>query len=651
MASFSSLWRVLVLALVVLLSAGAGPATASDATVMKQFLDAARANRWSDAAGLARRQSGYVKEFMYWYYVRDSKSGAPFDAITEFLAKDPDWPDRDMIITRGEQALMGSHPLETRLRWFAHNPPKTAHGKMLYAQSLLEQKGGKAREAQELIRDAWRSGELDSNDQKQFYSEFGNMLTTQDHIAAVDGLLWNDRFDQAQRLMELVPEDYQRLFTARIKLTQGGGGLEAAVRRVPPKLLNDPGFLYARLVWRDKRGMEEGVNELLRMAPAQVPKPELWWKIRKMAIWNKIEERRYQEAYALLRNHGQVDGASQAEAEWFAGWLQYAYLRNPGEAYKHFYKIYDKVQYPVSLSRGAYWAARAAQKHGSLDIATRWYQVAAQYPSTFYGQMALAALSPNATNNLPPPARISNEDYDRFRKRPVARAALALMDADEVVLTKRFMDYLIDNARSPAERSLAAQLSTEMTPQMQVKASKQALQNGSILPELGYPIPNMPKQVSGERALALAIMRQESEFNSRALSSADARGLMQLLPSTAAHEAKKMGVGFNKDRLYEPEYNIMVGSYFLNHLVENYGGSYILAIAAYNAGPGRVSRWLKEFGDPRKGEIEPLLWIERIPITETRNYVHRVMENLIMYRHRLNKYRPLPVTLPQDLER
>jgi soluble lytic murein transglycosylase len=630
----------------------AGSAAAGDAQAIERYLDAARARRWNEAAGIARRQSGYVRDFMNWYYVRDSQSGASFDSIASFLQSDPDWPDRDMIITRGEQALMGSHSNDVRFRWFSANPPKTAHGKFLFARTLMERGGGKNQQAQELIREAWRSGELDSADQRDLYSQFSSLLTTQDHIAAVDGLLWNDRYDQANRLMEMVPEDYQRLFTARMKLTQGGGGMEVAVKRVPPRLLNDAGFLYARLVWRHKRGMEEGVNELLRMAPSNVPKPELWWKIRKNAVWKKIEERRYKDAYALVRNHGQVEGASFAEAEWFAGWLQYAYLKNPGEAYKHFYKLYEKVQYPVSLSRGAYWAARAAQKHGTLDIATRWYQVAAQYPSTFYGQMALAALSPNATNNLPPPARISNNDYDRFRKRPAAQAALALMEVGDLVLTKRFMDYLIDNARSPAERSLAAQLSTEMSPQMQVKAGKQALQNGSILPELGYPMPSkMPKQVSGERALVLAIIRQESELNPRARSSADAMGLMQLLPSTAAHTAKKMGVGYHKDRLFEPEYNIMVGSYFLNSLVENYGGSYILAIAAYNAGPGRVSGWLKEFGDPRKGEIEPVLWIERIPFTETRNYVHRVLENLVMYRHRLNQYRPLPVTMPQELER
>jgi soluble lytic murein transglycosylase len=136
-------------------------------------------------------------------------------------------------------------------------------------------------------------------------------------------------------------------------------------------------------------------------------------------------------------------------------------------------------------------------------------------------------------------------------------------------------------------------------------------------------------------ALLHALSRQESEFNAAAKSPVGAAGLMQLMPATARMVARQYKVPHSQDKLTNPVYNQQLGEAFLNDLIESYGGSYFMSLAAYNAGGGRVAEWVKAFGDPRTGEIDPVDWIERIPFTETREYVFKIMESLQLYRSRL----------------
>ena len=185
-----------------------------------------------------------------------------------------------------------------------------------------------------------------------------------------------------------------------------------------------------------------------------------------------------------------------------------------------------------------------------------------------------------------------------------------------------------------------------------VWVSRRAAQDYIILVEHGFPVPGFDYPLDPEKALLLSVTRQESNFDVRARSSAGARGLMQLMPATARAVSRQIRERYDRDALsIDAAYNIRLGSKYLGDLIDDFNGSYIMAVAGYNAGPHRVRRWVREFGDPRTADVDPIDWVEQIPFKETRNYVQRVMENLQVYRAVLANTQQLAQTLPDDLSR
>ncbi|MFI4976889.1 MAG: lytic transglycosylase domain-containing protein [Caulobacterales bacterium] len=186
---------------------------------------------------------------------------------------------------------------------------------------------------------------------------------------------------------------------------------------------------------------------------------------------------------------------------------------------------------------------------------------------------------------------------------------------------------------------------------LSMKVVRMAAQHGFILPERGYPL-RSPPSVAGapETAFILGITRQESGFDPKVRSGAGAQGMMQLMPGTASIVARRMGYSYGAARLDDPDFNMELGSAYLGQLVNEFSGSYIMAAAAYNAGPGRPTEWAGYCGDPRSSTSDPADFIECIPFSETRNYVMRVLENMQVYRARLAGG-SAPLTLAQDLKR
>ena len=214
--------------------------------------------------------------------------------------------------------------------------------------------------------------------------------------------------------------------------------------------------------------------------------------------------------------------------------------------------------------------------------------------------------------------------------------------------------HLDDEVESPAQLTLLAQVARDygyMKPS--IRAAKQAARFSSFLTETGYPKPEVFLSLDSkfDKAFSMALSRQESEFNPEAVSSAKAYGLMQMINSTAKATARKHRVPYSRSRLTsDPEYNAKLGSLHINDLLKRFDGSYILTAAAYNAGPHRASQWIRDYGDPRTSAIDPIDWMESIPFSETRNYIHRVLENLNVYRARLNNGQA-ENRLPQDIKR
>jgi soluble lytic murein transglycosylase len=368
------------------------------------------------------------------------------------------------------------------------------------------------------------------------------------------------------------------------------------------------------------------------------------WMQRKIDARDAIEAGQYQRALALLNQHGQTDGIDLADALWLRGWLQYEFLNNPGEAYKDFYQLYEHVGYPVSLARGAYWAGRAAKRNNNPDIAQRWFQQAANHPTTFYGQLALIELPGSAILRVPDQSKPSTQARFTQQEQDMINLIEVLARYQQNYSVEVFLKALAAHQGKRAENwqwlgEFAQRLGY---PHYSVRLAKLANQEEHIfLADISHPM-RQPPNAALEPALALAITRQESEFDPRARSSADAMGMMQLLPGTAKLVARRYGISYDYSRLYDPDYNMTLGSYYLSDLIEGFDGNYVLAIAGYNAGPSNVRRWISRFGKPNMHSIDDTLrWMELIPFAETRNYVHRVLENTQIYRARLGQAVPM----------
>ena len=356
-------------------------------------------------------------------------------------------------------------------------------------------------------------------------------------------------------------------------------------------------------------------------------------------------------AYSAIANHGLPQDANYAEAESFAGWLALNKLRNPVLAEQHFARLDAAVKSPVSKARAAYWRGRTAEIAGDPVRARGFYEQGAQHTTTFYGQLAAerAGLTHLALDADPIPTAA---DRTAVNDSDVVKAMRLLSQAGEKSLVRVFGLHLGDTAADRARLAVVMDTIKAMGEQeLSMLAYRRGAQRGLILHERGYPLRTPPSVMGGaEPAFVLAITRQESQFDPRVRSSADARGMMQLLPGTARDTARKVGISYDEGMLWDAEYNMRLGSAYLGQVADRFSGSYVMAAAGYNAGPSRPAQWSAFCGDPRASGTDPLDFIECIPFVETRNYVMRVMENMQVYRARLNGGRA-PLALSQDLKR
>jgi soluble lytic murein transglycosylase len=427
------------------------------------------------------------------------------------------------------------------------------------------------------------------------------------------------------------------------------------IEAVPSHLQTHPGLLYERAKWRRSKKVD-GVSDLLRQIDGKdVPaggRGRLWDE-RAIATREELKLRNYTRAYQLAAPHGMNTGADFADAEWLAGWIA---LRLNGDATRslgHFEKMTAGVSSPVSLSRGYYWTGRARDALGQPDAALAAYSAAATHKYTYYGQLASERTGDKKIDLGAPPVPTA-EDQARFDAMPVVQAMRLLGEAGETESFRFFAFFLDDQLTQPVDLEMLSALTNQYTtPDVGVRVGKAGLQRGVVAPGASYPVLNLniSRQPQVERAYVLAITRQESEFNPNARSSVGARGLMQFMPATAKAEARLRGLPYEQAWLTErPEYNMTLGGLHLDTLINQFGGSYIMTAAAYNAGPSRPNQWVRDYGDPRAGQIDPIDWVEFIPFSETRNYVQRVLENIQVYRHRLSG-QPEDIRLGEDLKR
>ncbi|WP_185681042.1 lytic transglycosylase domain-containing protein [Parvibaculum sedimenti] len=637
--------------------------TKADLAALNDAYAEADRGHWPEAMRHAARVADpAAAKLVLWSRLVAQDSGATLAEIVAFQQQNPDWPRQAILSRRAEEALLAfSMSDQDIMSWFGEHPPMTGEGRLRYGKALIA--NGRGDEGKEWIQRAWVENDFTLSRQKEILSSFRPYLTASTHKARLDRLLFDERSADARATAALIGADAQKLADTRIKLMTGSSLAPGALTSLPSSFKSDPGLIYDQIRYERRRGNDDKTVALVLTAPSgphAMIEADAWWIERKIAARKALASGQYKQAYQIVSKHGLKSGSDFAEAEFMSGWIALQYLNNPGSALAHFARLNDAVSTPISKARAEYWCGRAAEAGRDKAVAELYYRKASAYPTTFYGQLGTAALAgmkgETARLRLPKDPAPTAGAKAAFEKLELVHATKVLHDLGRTDQMWSFMLHLADILDDRGELAELSDLAVKYgEPKLALRIAKAASQRNIVLPQRAYPVALMPAyRVKGptvEKALVYGLSRQESEFDAGVVSPAGARGLMQLMPGTAKIVARQIKVPYSTDRLTsDPAYNAMLGSAHLGDLIENYSGSYIMSVAAYNAGGSRVGEWMGQFGDPRSAAVDPIDWIENIPFSETRNYVQRVMENTEIYRTRLNGV-PGRIRLKEDLSR
>ncbi len=633
----------------------------SDFSLLVRALDAADSDQWSQVRSLLSRIGDpTAQSLVRWRLATNGNAGMGFSELSRAAEEFRGWPDSNLIAEQMELTIgySGLTPDE-RIAWLTAQGPRTGEGVLALADAYA--RAGRSEDGVKAAVEAWRTRAMSASAAQQIQSRYGGDLTAEDHYARADMFLWRGDTRSAQALLPKLTAGCKAVIEARIGLMRNAKNIDRLVNAVPSAYSEDPGLLYERARWNERRGRaSEELNLLLRIKGEAAPAVgrESIWAEKQSVMRRMIREGNHATAYELAAGHGLTQGEAFRDAEWVAGWLALDKLGDAVKAENHFRVFAAGVATPISVSRAQYWLGKALERQGRLEEASAAYEAAAAYPYVFYGQLA----AEKARERKPELGRLAfsqlttptDEERAAFARRPGVRAAILLAETGRIATFERFSFALDDTLTTPAEHQMLYDIAAGyLEMRAAVRGAKAGLGRGLVAPDAVFPIldlPASPRSGSAEPAMVLALARQESEFNHRAVSSADARGLMQMIPRYAQAEARMVGLPFRQNWLTDdPQYNLRLGRGFLDDLVDEFGGSYVLAAAAYNAGPSRARQWIRDLGDPRAG-ADPVDWIESIPFAETRNYVQRVLENTIVYRHRLTG-QPVEIRLSEDLRR
>jgi soluble lytic murein transglycosylase len=633
------------------LAANAGPElTGADLTAGTAAIAAAGRNDWVHAyAQAAQSHDPLPAKIVRWLDYTRNLSGGRFSEIADFITHNPDWPYQKTLQRHAETAL-ATESDDTAAAWFKNHPPISAAGKVRQAELTVKSGQNDAGIAQ--LRAAWVAEDFLPGDERSFWSRYSTTMRPEDNIARLDRLLWDGNTDAARRMLPLVPADQQALAQGRLALESGAKDAAATVAKVPPSLQLSPGLVFDEVRWRRKQDQYDDAAQILVAHPDNPERPVIWWGERQIVARRLLAGGRSDLAYKIVQQHGLTDGSAYSEAEFLAGYIALRYLKQPEVAFDHFAHILARVDRPYAKSRAAYWSGRAAEAEDKHDLAIKWYAAGAENMATFYGQLSAHQLGDDAPPKPVPEPRPTADQQAHFDAIETVRAAALFAAAGDRDDTRIFVAHLAETVQGRMDFSLlAAFAEAHGRIDLAIVAARHAMNAGVPLMVHGYPITALPAGGTVEAPLVYAIVRQESAFDQYAASRVGARGLMQLMPGTAATLARKMQVGYSVGQLTaDGAYNIRLGRTYLEGLLEDFGGSYALAIAGYNAGPGRVRQWLRDYGDPRGHDVSMVDWIETIPFTETRIYVQRVLENLQVYRGQ-NAASPTAFSLVSDLAR
>ncbi len=626
----------------------------ADTALFREGLAAARAR---DVAGtriaLGSISDPTARKLIEWALIDTSAEQLSFAELSEDIRAMNGWPREETRLSAGERALdrSGVGP-DAALAFFGERRPVTVEGAMALADAFEQR--GRAAEARALIGEWWRTRSFEAAAQTRILGRWGTWLTQADHEARLNMLLLGPHGPATRAMVSLVSPERQAIANAAMTLRTAYSS-DSVVANLSPSQALDPVIAFERArILRAANRQSEGFAVLAALPPAPSHREgqDSLWSERRNYFLDALQRREWRAAYDSMAGHGFPGGERKVDAEFFAGWVALTKLGNPTLAAQHFEVLRQSSQTPITQGRALYWLGRSAEAQGDRTSAQSYYSAGGRHIQTFYGQLA-AEKAGVTTLTLPADPVITDADRARFEANELVRAARILGETGEMSLYRVFA-YQADDVL-PGATDLA--LLMDMTRGYgdgfaAMMVGRAASQRGFLMPERQYPI-RIPPEVPGAApvAFSLAITRQESSFDPRARSSADARGMMQFLPATAQGVARRLGMPYSAERLWDPDYNMTLGSYHLGELMTQFSGSMLLTTVGYNAGPARGPQWVARCGDPRAGSagsVDAVDFIECAPFTETRNYMMRVMENMAVYKARLNGG-SAPLTTSQDI--
>lgn len=608
-----------------------------------------------------------ARKLVEWFALRNG-FGAPAD-FTAFSEANPAWPDRQLLRRRAEEQAFVQGGSSQKIRaMFRDDGPQTGAGFAALASAYLMEKNEDR--ARTLAAKAWREYELAATLETGFLERFKTLLSADDHRRRLDRILVDsvrfsserdERATIARRVIPLLPEAEQKKAEARLAVFLKAKTADKLLAALPAEADSaiDWGLAYQRVQHLRSLGKMDEVWKILTALPTDPDKlvsPDDWWMERRAAAYAALRADKPDIAYAIVRDPGPLSVNPLKDATFMAGWLALRHLDNAKAALPHFEASRAAADGPLTQARADYWLGRTLEALERRDEARKHYAEAAKLFDTFHGQLARHKVEPSAPAlRASLPAMPTAEEAKRFNDLDAVKAIGIAINANlDRSIVRMLVGHLRYHLKTEGEVALLAQLAESLSDtQMVVRIGKTAIARGMNLVVYAYPVHTFPAykplRTPPETAMLLGIARQESEFNSAIISTAGARGLLQVMPITARHICRDHNVKCDVPRLLtDNSYNAMIASAYIGDRMAEFSGNYVLTLAGYNAGPGRAREWVRAFGDPRTSKVDPIDWIESIPIEETREYVKKVLANIQVYRARLGEAQAL--RLNQDLK-
>ena len=623
------------------------PALTSKPASFRQFsagIKALRAKRTSDAmAAMERLPDNSVEARTLAWAIALYGPQAPALHIARVAAAQPDWPGQTTLRTNMERAIIRQNAGAGALRVaFGNAAPRTSTGRLALARAELA--AGNRKQAARLVSKVWREDDLSAKTQASVQRGLGKLLTREDHRTRVERLVAKKRIKGATALAGKA--GFKRLVSAAGAVIRKRKDRTRRLDRVPGSQRDEPMY---RLFLAQNRRLSGRLSEAASaMAGMRKPRSGALGDVAAREAYRLATELLHvgktKAAYRVAKLDLAESASRRADAAFQAGWIALRYRNAPDVADGHFKRLEKIAERPISSARAAYWRGRVASAQGRKGDAAAFYKRAAQWNTTYYGQLAAERLGRTSLGISR--TRATGEDRSRFKRYELVRALELLEKAGAKRYARPLYSTLAKRLRSPGEVAiLAARHERRGDHRSALVVGKLATARGLKAPSLSHPlgaITGSIKLSKRDLALAYGVARQESAFQRDARSRADALGLMQLLPGTARQVSRQVGLRYARAKLTrDPAYNVRLGTTYLRQNRKRLGGSLPLALVAYNAGPSRAKNWKKEFGDPRTMSLDDAIdWVEQIPFNETRNYVKKVMANHQVYRARIMGSKP-----------